>query len=66
MKPVILPSECADYFDYSPEGELQATFTSAVQCREVEIALAMARMSYRTQLVRSRKNGNRYVLTVYA
>ena len=59
-----LPDHIHDFFFVSAKGLLQAEFASAVACRTVEVELAENEIAYKTQIVKSRKRGVIYRVTV--
>lgn len=60
----MIPDHIQDFFFVSPKGLLQAEFASAVACRAVEVELAENEVAYKTQIVKSRKRGVIYRITV--
>lgn len=59
-----LPDTLASLFGETAEGDLSGRFYSAVDAREVERALAEYGISYRTRIVRSRKRGTYYRISL--
>lgn len=59
-----LPDTIASLFGETAEGDISGRFYSAADAREVEQALAEYGVSYRTRIVRSRKRGVYYRITL--
>lgn len=59
-----LPDALSGLFGETVEGEISGRFYSAADAREVEQALAEYGISYRTRIVRSRKRGVYYRITL--
>lgn len=59
-----LPETISGLFGQTAEGYISGRFYSASDAREVEQALAEYGVSYKTRIIRSRKRGVYYLITL--
>ena len=60
-----IPKTLEDNFFVSVHGELKAEFFSSLACALVERELAEAGVTYKTTILKSKKRGLVYVITLY-
>lgn len=59
-----LPNAVLDFFQITPLGFVAARMTSPSAVYTIERCLAEEQISYRTRIVKSRRNGLHYVITI--
>jgi hypothetical protein len=60
-----IPDTLLGQFFVSMTGEMKAEFFSSMACALVEQELAAAGVTYRTTILKSKKRGLVYVITIY-
>jgi len=60
-----IPKTLEDNFFVSLRGDLKAEFFSSMACALVERELAEAGVTYKTTILKSKKRGLVYVITLY-